>query len=58
MFYHRELVPGDVAWAGCSHIIPAFPVVLFHYTSGWIFGKDIERAFKGMNRKAIIEVVF
>jgi hypothetical protein len=35
------LFPGDVAWIGCSHTIP---VVLFHYTSGWKFEKDIERA--------------
>jgi hypothetical protein len=44
VFYHQELVPGDVAWIGCSHIIPASPVVLFHYTSAWKFGKDIEQA--------------
>jgi hypothetical protein len=46
MFYHRELVPGDVLWIGCSHIIPAFPVVLFHYSSAWMFGKNIEQALK------------
>jgi hypothetical protein len=44
VFYHRELVPGDVPWIGCSHIIPASPVVLFYYTSAWKFGKNIEQA--------------
>jgi hypothetical protein len=46
VFYHRKLVPGDVPWIGCSHIIPASPVVLFYYTSAWKFGKDIEQALK------------
>jgi hypothetical protein len=31
--YHRELFPGDVAWIDCSHIVSAFSVVLFRYTS-------------------------
>jgi hypothetical protein len=49
VFYHGELFPGDVAWVGCSHTIPAFPVVLFHYTSGWKFGKDIEQVLSKIN---------
>jgi hypothetical protein len=44
VFYHRKLVPGDVVWIGCSHIIPASPVILLYYTSAWKFGKDIEQA--------------
>jgi hypothetical protein len=47
------LVPGDVAWIGCSHIIPASPVVLFYYTSAWKFGKDIEQALSERSGRVV-----
>jgi REP element-mobilizing transposase RayT len=46
VFYRRELLPGDVAWIGCSHTVSAFSVVLFYYTSAFEFCKDIEQALR------------
>jgi hypothetical protein len=30
IFHHGELFPGNAAWIGRPHTIPAFPAVLFH----------------------------
>jgi hypothetical protein len=38
------LFPGDAAWINCSHTVPAFSVVLFYFTSAYVFCKDIEQA--------------
>jgi hypothetical protein len=48
VFYHRKLFPVDAAWINCSHTVSAFSVVLFHFTSAYVFCKDVEQVLTGV----------